>query len=75
MCSRTGRCGRLSAWSGVVRRSGIGAVLSHRHCFRSGRSSGSWSEVVVQVGDGLSVFFELLLHFVKADAGVVDAVG
>ena len=48
--------------------------MSHGRCIWIGGGSGSWSEVVVHVRDGLPMFFELLFDFVEADAGVVDAV-
>ena len=56
----------LSLRSGVVGCSGIGTVLP------GDGGSGPWSEVVVQVRDGLVMFFELL---VQAYAGLVNAVG
>ena len=48
--------------------------MSHRCCIRAGGRSGSRLEVIVHVGDGLSVFLELVFNFVDADAGVLDAV-
>ena len=74
LCSRAGGCGIRSARIGVVGSSGLGAILSHRCCIRVGGRSDSWLEVVVHVGDGLSVFLELFLDLVEADTGVLDAV-